>query len=122
MPEQVNAWWLIGSNLLSLLGGAFSIGWITRGFRKDFQAVAKDATDAVALARSIKDVDMLNLRQDHSDLVTAVGIQGEKLNAIAEDHEQMKDLIMLQLPNQLEAAIKRATETAARAAWHRRRR
>lgn len=98
MPDQVSVWWLIGSNLVSLITGAFSIGWITRGVRKDYERVASDAAEALSIATDI--------RTAHGLLAIEVGRHDERLDNIAQT---------------IKAAVETAFAQGARTAWHRKR-
>jgi hypothetical protein len=114
MPETISFWWAVGGYVVGIVINVFSFGWVLRGFKGDLEKIARDAASAAATARSVEVA--------HGALALDVGLQGGRLDSIEKDHEEMKDLVMLKLPNMVEGAISRAAESASKAAWHRKRR
>lgn len=129
MPETISIWWAalgwIGSSVVQVFG----IGWMFRGFKESMKDAADDAADArelaqeaVALARMIRDADLLGIRKSITDVELDLGLQGAALTQIKAEHQEMKELVTVTLPNVVEGAIKRAAEQASNAAWSKRHR
>ena len=119
---EINAWWVVIGIFATIICNSFGFGWVLRGWRRDREEIAKDAAEAVALARAIRDVDLLSMRQAHSELLTVVSVQGERISELALDVDSLDKLIRVDLKNVVEGAIKRASEAASNAAWRRRKR
>ena len=122
MPETISFWWAAGGYLVTLVVNAFGFGWLASTIKKDYQAIKDDASEAVQLARAIRDADLLGIRKNITDMELDLGLQGAALTQMRSEHEQIKRVVLEDLPTVVEGAIKRAAEQASNAAWTRRRR
>lgn len=129
MPETISFWWAAAGWIGSCVVQVFGIGWMFRGFKESMKDAAEDAADArelaqeaVALARMIRDADLLGIRKSITDVELDIGLQGAALTQMRGEHDEMRDLVMNKLPAVVEGAIKRAAEAASNAAWTKRRR
>lgn len=129
MPETIPTIWAALAWLISTLVQAASVGWIFRGAKASMKEASDDAKDAVAqareaiqLARIIRDTDLLGIRKSITDVEFDLGLHGAALTQIKVEHEQIKKVVLEDLPTVVEGAIRRASEVASKAVWSRRRR
>ena len=107
---------------MTLVVNAFGFGWLASSIKKDYQSIKADADEAIALARTIRDADLLGIRKSITDIELDLGLQGAALSQMKMEHAEIKKVVLEDLPTVVEGAIRRASETASKVAWTRRRR
>lgn len=122
VPDSIPTAWAVLAWLGSSLLQAASVGWMLRGAKASIKEAADDAKEAVALARTIRDADLLGIRKSITDLALDLGLQGAALTQMRAEHAEIKKVVLEDLPTVVEGAIRRASEVASKAVWSRRRR
>lgn len=116
MPETISFWWAAGGYACVIVGNIVAFTWAIRGAKAMLAVIAADAQSALDVAKEVRDVGLLRVETAHNQLALATGRHAEKIEALQRDHqdmrEELRDLVMLKLPNQVEEAMKRADASA----------